>query len=177
VTLLIDEVGIIRVQGGGPSPELLRQIETVLKEPVTRARGKPQQLPNTRSKAELEATLERAPADWRARLALAAIYDAEGRLANAISQLEAAEKLQPRESSIQFTWGTILLNRDQKEQALVRLKRARDLDPGNWRIHKQIWAIEHPEKFYTKDSPDFAWQKEELAREKEKSSKTSDKSR
>ncbi|MCI0540680.1 MAG: hypothetical protein L0Z50_36230, partial [Verrucomicrobiales bacterium] len=50
--------------------------------------------------------------------------------------------------------------------ALVKLKKARDLDPDNWRIRKQIWTIEHPEKFYTQDSPDFGWQKEELAQKR-----------
>ncbi len=49
---------------------------------------------------------------------------------------------------------------------MSKLKQARDLDPENWRIHKQIWAIEHPDKFYSDKSPDFGWQREELAREK-----------
>ena len=39
VSYLVDEVGIIRLKGGGPSKEFLSQVETVLKEPVTHVRG------------------------------------------------------------------------------------------------------------------------------------------
>ena len=166
VTFLVDEVGIIRLQGGGPNAALLRQIETVLKEPVTPTRGAMPQLATAQPKDELERTVARTPDDWRARLALARQYDVEERFADAVSQLAAAAKLQPRESGIPLLWGLVLLHQNQKEQALDKLKLARDLDPENWRIRKQIWAIEHPEKFYTRDSPDFGWQKEELAREK-----------
>jgi tetratricopeptide (TPR) repeat protein len=165
VTFLVDEVGIVRLQGGGPNADLLRQIETVLKEPTAQTRATIPQLATTQSKGDLEKTVARAPDDWRARLALARLYDAEKRFADALSQLEAAVKLQPGEGSIPFHWGLVLLHQNQKENALVKFKRARDLDPENWRIRKQIWAIEHPDKFYAGDSPDFGWQKEELARE------------
>ena len=166
VTFLVDEVGIIRLQGGGPSADLLRQIETVLKEPLAPTRAAIPQLAAARSKADLEQAVAGEPDDWRARLALARLYDAERRFVDAVSQLEAAAKLQPRESSIPLLWGLVLLHQDEKENALLKLKLARDLDPENWRIRKQIWAIEHPDKFYTGDSPDFGWQKEELARER-----------
>ncbi len=37
-------------------------------------------------------------------------------------------------------------------------------DPANYTIRKQIWALEHPEKFHP--VIDFAWQKEQLLRER-----------
>ncbi|MGH2371262.1 MAG: hypothetical protein ACRDI2_24060 [Chloroflexota bacterium] len=37
-------------------------------------------------------------------------------------------------------------------------------DPDNYVIRKQIWAVEHPERFYP--TIDWAWQKEQLARER-----------
>ena len=165
-TFLVDEVGIVRLHGGGPSPELLAQIETILKEAQISVRGQLSQLPGAAMKAELEQKVAATPNDWRSRLALARIYDEEGRHANAVAQLEAASKLQPRESSIAFVWGLVLLHQSEREAALAKLKQARDLDPDNWRIRKQIWAIEHPEKFYSGDSPDYDWQKEQLGREK-----------
>jgi hypothetical protein len=92
--------------------------------------------------------------------------DLEGRSAEALAQCEAAAKAQPHEAAVLFTWGLMLLNQKQQGPALTKLKQARDLAPDNWRIRKQIWAIEHPDRFYTNHSPDFGWQKEELAREK-----------
>ncbi len=168
VTFLVDEVGIIRVRGGGPNPALLQQIEAVLREPRSKMRGAMPQLASARSKEDLERVVSGAPDDWRARLALARLYDAEARFPDAISELEKATKLQPRDAGIPFLWGLVLLHQKQKEEALAKFKAARDLDPENWRMHKQIWAIEHPDKFYTGESPDFGWQNEELRRENQK---------
>ncbi len=47
------------------------------------------------------------------------------------------------------------------EEALEEWKTGRDLEPDNWVIRKQIWAVEHPDKFYNGDV-DSAWQKEQL---------------
>ena len=166
VTFLVDEVGIVRLRGDGPSPALMEQIETILQEPQTSVRGQSPQLSAAGTKADLEQKVGATSNDWRSRLALARIYDGEGRHANAVAQLEAAAKIQPHDSSIAFVWGLVLLHQGEKNAALAKLKQARDLDPDNWRIRKQIWAIEHPEKFYTGDSPDYDWQKEQLSREK-----------
>jgi len=166
VTFLVDEVGIIRLQGGGPNAALLGQIQSVLNEPLTATRADMPQLANARPRDELEQTVARAPDDWQALLALARLNDADGQFAAAIMQLETAAKLRPREGSLPFLWGLVLIHQNQKATALNKLKLARDLNPENWRIRKQIWAIEHPDRFYTSDSPDFNWQKEELAREK-----------
>ena len=165
-TFFVDEVGIIRLHGGGPSADLLRQFESLLKEPVSSVRAVTPQLPGARTRTELESAIEKSPTNWQSRLALAELHDAENQFADAIAQLELAFKTQPRDASIPFVWGLVLLHQNQKDAALAKFKQARDLDPTNWRIRKQIWAIEHPDKFYSADSPDFGWQKEELAREK-----------
>ena len=47
------------------------------------------------------------------------------------------------------------------EEALAEWKRGRDLEPDNWVIRKQVWAVEHPEKFYEGDV-DYAWQREQI---------------
>ena len=171
VSFLVDEVGIIRLKGNGPTAGLLRQIEEVLKEPTARTRGVVPQLAAAESKETLEKAITSKPNDWQARVALARLYASEERFAAALSQLEAAAKAQPNESAIPFVWGVVLLDQNQKENALAKLKMARDLDPENWRIRKQIWAIEHPDKFYPPDSPDYDWQKEELEREKDAAKK------
>ncbi len=43
----------------------------------------------------------------------------------------------------------------------MELKKAAKLDDGNWIVRKQIWAIEHPEKFY-EGSVDYDWQKTQV---------------
>ena len=157
---------MIRLRGEGPSRALLAQIEAILKEPQLSVRGKSPQLSAAGTKADLEQKVAATPSDWRSRLALARIHDEEGQPARAVAQLEAAAKLQPRDTSIAFVWALVLLHQGERNAALAKLKLARDLDPDNWRIRKQIWAIEHPEKFYTGDSPDYDWQNEQLSREK-----------
>ena len=47
------------------------------------------------------------------------------------------------------------------QDALVEWKKGRDLEQDNWVIRKQIWAVEHPEKFYNGDI-DSAWQQEQV---------------
>lgn len=166
VSIFVDEVGIVRLRGGGPSGELLPQIEELLRERVTILRGALPQLPAAAALAELERKVAADSKDWKSRVALARTYAEARRFRAATSQLKAAAKLQPAESSVAFVWGLVLLQQGQKEAALTKLKQARDLDPDNWRIRKQIWAIENPDKFYTSESPDYSWQNEQLKREK-----------
>lgn len=166
VTYLVDEAGIIRLRGGGPTPQLLEQVKAVLDEPLTRVRGVATALPAALPKADLEKSVAANTNDWRMRLALAQRLADEGRSEEALTACEAAAAIHEREADVYFTWGMILLKQNQKMAALAKLKQARDLAPQNWRIRKQIWALEHPEKFYDRASPDFNWQKEQLAREK-----------
>ena len=61
---------------------------------------------------------------------------------------------------------TAYLDLGQKDKAAAALRQASALDPGNWIIHKQIWAIEHPEQFYP--AINGKWQEEQLQQEKGK---------
>ena len=162
----VDETGLIRLRGGSPSADFLSKIEQLLKEPSTPSRAGLAPSAAAPSRAELEKRVTGAPTDWKSRVALARMLSDEGKSAAALEQVAAAARLRAGEPETLFVWGLVLLRLNQKEAALEKLKQARDLDPENWRIRKQIWAIEHPEKFYTGDSPDFGWQKEELARER-----------
>ena len=156
----------MRLRGGGPGKELLAQVEDLLREPVTAVRGAAPQLPAAADTAELEKNAATSAKDWKSRVALARAYAEQGRSPEALAHLEAAARIEPAESSVQFVWGLVLLQKGNREAALEKFKKARDLDPDNWRIRKQIWAIENPDKFYTGKSPDFGWQKEQLKKEK-----------
>ena len=48
-------------------------------------------------------------------------------------------------------------------EALARWRQGMQLNPNNYLIRKQIWAVEHPERFYEGDV-DYTWQKEQMAR-------------
>ena len=60
--------------------------------------------------------------------------------------------------------GDLLLQTGQRAEALAAWRDALRLDPENFTIRKQIWAAEHPEKFFP--TIDFAWQQEQLAQER-----------
>jgi hypothetical protein len=60
--------------------------------------------------------------------------------------------------------GTILLEQGRRDEAITQIREAFTLDPENWIIRKQIWVLEHPEKFYA-GPVDYEWQKEQIERE------------
>jgi len=86
VTFLVDEVGILRLRGDGPSPALMAQIEVILKEPQTSVRGQSPQLSAAVTKADLEQRLVAAPNEWRSRLALGRTTVSSGKAAAARHQ-------------------------------------------------------------------------------------------
>ena len=49
------------------------------------------------------------------------------------------------------------------KEALEEWSKGRDLEPDNWVIRKQIWAVQNPEKFYSKEV-DSDWQREQIER-------------
>ena len=69
-----------------------------------------------------------------------------------------------READLRFTLGSHLLTQGRQDEAMAEWRKALTIDPSNWIIHKQIWAVEHPEAFY-EGAVDYGWQKQELARE------------
>ncbi len=78
----------------------------------------------------------------------------------------APSELTPEEAEAdaRFQLAATLLKQGKQDEAVAELKRAFRLDPQNWLIRKQLWAIEHPEAFYD-GNVDYGWQKEQIARE------------
>jgi tetratricopeptide (TPR) repeat protein len=68
------------------------------------------------------------------------------------------------EADARFQLAIVLLERGKRAEVIAELKRAFRLDPQNWIIRKQLWAIEHPEAFYEGDV-DYGWQKKQQAQE------------
>ena len=71
------------------------------------------------------------------------------------------------EATARFQLGLVLLEAGKEQEAMAEWRKALALDPQNWIIHKQIWAVEHPDKFY-KGAVDYTWQKGQLEAEKSK---------
>ena len=61
-----------------------------------------------------------------------------------------------------FDNGMKLYESGQARQALALWRDAVALEPDNYVIRKQIWAVENPDKFYAGDV-DYDWQKGQLA--------------
>jgi tetratricopeptide (TPR) repeat protein len=69
------------------------------------------------------------------------------------------------EADARFQLGIVLLEIGKRAEAMGEWRKALALDPKNWIIHKQIWAVEHPDKFYD-GNVDYGWQKQVLEAEK-----------
>ncbi len=63
-----------------------------------------------------------------------------------------------------FQRGQELYREGRVDEALEQWREAAALEPANWIVRKQLWAVEHPERFYD-GAVDFDWQKEQIARE------------
>jgi tetratricopeptide (TPR) repeat protein len=84
-----------------------------------------------------------------------------------LSDMKRSTKLNSQtitEATARFQLGLVLLEGGKKQEAIAEWRKALALDPQNWIIHKQIWAVEHPDKFY-KGSVDYGWQKTQLEAE------------
>ena len=67
------------------------------------------------------------------------------------------------ESMKLFREGLRLYQRGDLDPAVASWREALAMDPGNYIIRKQIWAVENPDRFYTGDV-DYAWQREQTAK-------------
>lgn len=62
--------------------------------------------------------------------------------------------------------GRLLHEVGRRDEAVAIWRDALHLDPENLTIRKQIWAVEHPEKFHP--TIDWDWQREQLRAERER---------
>ena len=67
------------------------------------------------------------------------------------------------EANAVFREGLELYESGRTEEALARWRQGLELNPDNYLIRKQIWAVENPERFYEGDV-DYNWQREQFAK-------------
>lgn len=106
----------------------------------------------------LETIAARHPDNPVAHLMLGDALVQQKKYEEGMEEYRKAMKLDTESAEGPFRIGRTLLKQNKKDEALVELKKASKMDEGNWIIIKQIWAIEHPEKFY-EGSVDYGWQK------------------
>lgn len=60
-----------------------------------------------------------------------------------------------------FQIGVNYYNQGKLRESLEEWGKGRDIDPANWVIRKQIWAVQNPEKFYDGEV-DADWQRQQI---------------
>ena len=60
-----------------------------------------------------------------------------------------------------FERGLKLYHDGETEKARGVWREGVALDPENWNMRKQLWAIENPDKFYS-GKVDYSWQREQV---------------
>ena len=113
-----------------------------------------------------EEAVKRDPANLDLRLTLAECRVEAKQDAQGLREFRSVLEKNPQSTRALVGLATAYLDLGQKEEALLALRQASALDPGNWIIHKQIWAIKHPEQFYPAINSE--WQKEQLQQERGK---------
>jgi len=166
--VFVDEQGVIRfVHIGGfdiRRPEVGPQVDALLEADFSRDAAYPNSLPQEALELEvLRMELAARPHDAALHFALGEALLREGRLSDAVVSLGQAADLDPTDWSSRFGLGTALYQQGRTAEALASWRAALELDPANFTVRKQIWMIEHPDKFYP--TIDFDWQTEQLLRE------------
>jgi tetratricopeptide (TPR) repeat protein len=166
--VFIDERGVIRfIHIGGfdiRRPEVGPQVDTLLEADFSSAAAPPESLKQEALEVEfLRVELVANPDDSALHFALGEALLREGRLDDAEVCLRRASELDPKDWSSRFGLGTAQYQQGRGAEALASWRAALALDPANFTVRKQIWMIEHPEKFYP--TIDVEWQKEQLVRE------------
>ncbi len=79
-----------------------------------------------------------------------------------LREAEAALGAEHSEANAHFRAGLDLCREGKVDEAVAQWRRGVELEPDNYIIRKQIWAVQNPDRFYSGDV-DFAWQKEQMA--------------
>jgi tetratricopeptide (TPR) repeat protein len=168
----VDENGILRYAKIGGfevrNSDDAQAIEDLLAAPANRttlASSKPPTFGSVKEALdEAEQALARDPENTDLQLTLAERRAGSGLLEQAQRDFHAVLAKNPRSARALVGLATVYLDEGHRDAALTALKQAWAIEPDNWIIRKQIWAVEHPEQFYPAINPQ--WQREQLKKEK-----------
>jgi peroxiredoxin len=166
----VDERGIVRYLkiGGFDIRETLNAkiVEDLLSEKWSK---KPLRLPDKTKMsfkqeiAVLSQQLKSVSRGVEKRLRLADFLAKTGQFRKAGREYDSVLTQQPKNTRALFARGVAYFHEGKKEQTKLCWRRAFALEPTNWIIRKQIWALDAPERFYPRIQYD--WQNEQVRRE------------
>lgn len=164
----VDERGMVRYAkiGGFDVRDAAdrRAVEHLLASPVARGVARePNFATVTQALREAEEAARENPQNLDLHLTLAERLEAAKQFARARNVFVTALDRNPKSVRALVGLASVELDLGEREKALAALRKAWALDPDNWVIRKQIWAIEHPEKFYPAINTE--WQREEIKKE------------
>jgi tetratricopeptide (TPR) repeat protein len=166
--VFFDELGRIRfIHIGGfdiRRPEVGPQVDALLEADFSRSEQSSRSMRQEPLDLEaLRVELASNAEDAGLHFALGDALLRAGRPAEAEASLRRSAELDPTDWSAPFGLGTALYQQGGTAAALASWRAALALDPPNFTVRKQIWMVEHPDRFYP--TIDFDWQKEQLERE------------
>ena len=165
----VDEQGILRYvkigEFDGRNPADVAAIERLLAAPTRELSESHSSYTSPLDQAlhQAEEAVQRAPDNPDLRLTLAERLLENKQHERALSEFQSVLASDPKSTRALVGTATAYLDLGEKDKALAALRNASQLDPGNWIIHKQIWAIEHPEQFYP--AINSQWQQDRLKEE------------
>ncbi len=157
----IDELGVFhdRIEPG-QLPELLAE---PMQTPPPDLKRKLQYAAPRPGRVELDHRLQSTD-DFPTLVAAGKLAYRQHRTRDAVQLLTRACAADRTSAEAWTTLAVAHLAAGDKPAAAAALRNALQRDPGNWLIHKQIWAIEHPHRFYD-GNVDFQWQRRQLQKE------------
>ena len=151
-TFLIDETG--RFVGKSTRREADLWAQGL---PVGEPSLKAEPAPKTSLKA-VEALSRALPNDALFHTLRADMYEQNGEPKRALKAYERALELDGGDARRRFRYAKLLLQLNRKKQAVQHMRAALKLEPSNYIVRKQIWAVENPERFYG-GGIDWEWQR------------------
>ncbi len=164
----VDERGILQYAKVGGfdvrDPADRQAIEQLLASPGAEGVGRePNFTTVTQALREAEEAASKEPENLDLQLTLAERLEAAKQYKRSRRTFEAVLDKNPKSVRALLGLASAELDLGEREKALAALKKAWALEPDNWVIRKQIWAVEHPEKFYPAINTE--WQREEIKKE------------
>lgn len=80
-----------------------------------------------------------------------------------LSDAEAPKGMTHPEALAYYDQGLAFYRQGKVNGAVALWRKVIDVEPDNFIVRKQVWAVEHPEKFYD-GAVDYAWQAEQIKR-------------